>query len=43
MKRYHVHQVGVAEHTERWILAEDVEEMNTNIVGLIALTGEFHS
>lgn len=35
MDRYPVQTVGAAHHTEWWIPAEDVEEMNANIVGLI--------
>lgn len=35
MNRYPVQVVGAAYHTEWWIPAEDLDELNTNIVGLI--------
>ena len=43
MDRYPVQKVGGAVHTEWWILAEDLEEMNANIVGVIEVTQEFHA
>lgn len=42
MKRYQVQQVGAAYHTEWWIPAEEVEELNDNIVGFIEVIGEYH-
>ena len=41
MDRYRVEQVGGAEHTEWWVPAEDLDELNRNIVGLIEVTHEF--
>ncbi len=41
MQRYGIHRVGAAHHTEWWIPAEDLEELNDNIVGGIEVTGEF--
>jgi len=43
MDRYQVHQVGGAIHTEWWIPAEDLGELNKNIIGLIELLEEYHS
>ena len=42
MKQYPIHQVGSKIHTEWWIPAEDLEELNCNIVGLIEVIGEYH-
>lgn len=39
--RYQVQKVGAAHHTEWWIPAEDLEELNENIVGIIEVIGEF--
>jgi hypothetical protein len=41
MGRYEIQKVGRADHTEWWIPAEDLEELNDNIVGLIEVIGEF--
>lgn len=43
MDRYSVHQVGAAHHTEWWIPAEDLEELNDNIVGIIEVIQEFRA
>ncbi len=40
--RYQVHQVGRTNHTEWWIPAEHVQELNDNIVGLVEVIGEYH-
>jgi hypothetical protein len=40
MNRYEVQKVGGAHHTEWWIPAEKLEELNDNIIGLIELIGE---
>ena len=40
-ERYEVQQVGAAHHTEWWIPAEDVDELNANIVGQIEIVREF--
>ncbi len=42
MDRYALKQVGAARHTEWWIPAEDLEELNDNIVGLIEVVEQFH-
>ncbi len=41
MERYPVHQVGAAHHTEWWVPAEDLEELNRNIVGMIEVVREY--
>ncbi|MGZ5444734.1 MAG: hypothetical protein ACXW31_09175 [Thermoanaerobaculia bacterium] len=41
MARYTIHQVGGAEHTEWWIPAEDLDELNDNIVGTIEVVAVF--
>lgn len=39
--KYQVQRVGGELHTEWWIPAEDLEELNDNIVGQIEVTGEY--
>ena len=39
--RYEIHKVGGAIHTEWWIPAKDLEELNDNIIGLIEIVGEY--
>ena len=41
MDQYEVQQVGVSHHTEWWILAGKVDDMNANIVGKIEVIGEY--
>lgn len=41
MSRYDIQQVGSAHHTEWWVPAEDLELLNSHIVGLIEVIGEF--
>lgn len=41
MARYAVQQVGAAHHTEWWVPAEDLEELNDNLVGLIEVIGVY--
>jgi hypothetical protein len=41
MDKYKIHQVGRNYHTEWWIPAEDLNELNINIVGLIEIISEF--
>lgn len=43
MDRFEVRQVGGTHHTEWWIPAEQLEELNANIVGLIEVIGEYRS
>ena len=42
LRRYKVQNVGARRHQELWIPAEEVAEMNRNIVGRIELVAEFH-
>ena len=39
--RYPIHTVGGSVHKELWIPAEDLAEMNRNIVGLIEVIAEY--
>jgi hypothetical protein len=41
MDRYEIHKVGGENHVEWWIPAEDLEELNDNIIGLIEVIGEY--
>lgn len=41
LKRYEIKNVGDRIHNELWVLAEDLEEFNENIVGLIEVTKSF--
>ena len=41
LARYEQQQVGAAVHRELWIPAEDLAEMNRNIVGLIEVIAEY--
>lgn len=41
MDRYPIQRVGGELHTEWWIPAEDLDELNDNIVGLIEVIGEY--
>jgi len=41
MTRYPTHIVGGRQHEEWWIPAEDLEELNDNIVGLIEVIAAF--
>lgn len=40
--RYPIKKVGGATHTEWWIPADDLDELNRSIVGLIEVVEEFH-
>jgi hypothetical protein len=40
--RYPVERVGSSRHDELWIPAEDLDELNANIVGEIEVIAEFH-
>jgi hypothetical protein len=40
-ERYQVRTVGADYHTELWIPAEDIDELNTNIIGPIKLVATF--
>ena len=41
MERFPIQQVGGREHTEWWVPAEQLEELNANIVGCIEVVAEF--
>ena len=42
MRRHPLQTVGGREHTEWWIPAEELEQLNDNIVGAIEVIHEFH-
>jgi len=37
VEKYNIEQVGAKYHTEWWIPAEDLDELNDNILGLITI------
>jgi hypothetical protein len=41
LSKYKIHIVGSAEHQEYWIPAEDLEQLNGSIVGVIEVVSEF--
>jgi hypothetical protein len=41
MARYPVQQVGATSHSEWWIPAEDLPELNDHLIGLIEIVEEF--
>ena len=41
MDNYTIEQVGASHHTEWWIPAEELEDLNDNIVGKIEVIGEY--
>jgi hypothetical protein len=41
MTRYPIHQVGSSRHQEWWVPAEDLEELNDNIVGTIPVVRSY--
>src|SRR5579872_422081 len=42
-KRYPVQIVGASRHSELWIPAEDLDELNASIVGTISVIAEYRS
>src|ERR1700753_1892596 len=42
LDRYRVATVGGSTHKELWVPAEDLDEFNRHIVGLIEIVREFH-
>jgi len=42
LARFEVHTVGSSIHGEYWIPADELEEFNSNIVGVIEVIAEFH-
>lgn len=43
MDKYTIQQVGASHHSEWWIPAEDLEDLNANIVGSIEVIGEYRN
>ena len=43
MDRYAVQQVGAAHHTEWWIPADQLDQLNHHIVGTIEVIGVYHA
>jgi hypothetical protein len=43
LNRYPEQKVGASIHRELWIPAEELPEMNRNIIGLIEIIAEFHA
>lgn len=41
MDKYKIEKAGASHHTEWWVPAEDLEQLNNNIVGLIEVIGEY--
>ena len=41
MQKYEIQKVGGSIHTEWWIPAEELEDLNSNIVGKIEVVAEF--
>jgi hypothetical protein len=41
MSRYEIQQVGASHHTEWWVPAEELEALNSNIIGVIEVIREF--
>jgi hypothetical protein len=41
LKRYEVHTVGDSSHREYWIPTEDLEQLNSNVRGMIEVVREF--
>lgn len=41
MDKYEIRKVGGKNHTEWWVPAEELEELNNNIVGFIEVIGEY--
>lgn len=43
LKRFEMQNVGGTGHDELWVPAEELEEFNSNIIGLIEVTKSFQS
>jgi len=43
LARYEIHCVGSSEHQEYWIPAEDLQNFNDNIIGVIEIVSEFRA
>jgi len=42
LRKYDLHIVGSSEHREYWIPADELQDLNANIVGEIEIVSEFH-
>jgi hypothetical protein len=42
LQKYDVHVVGSSGHREYWIPAEDLSELNANVIGEIEIVSEFY-
>ena len=42
ISKFEIHNVGGAIHNELWVPAEELDEFNSHIVGLIEVTKQFH-
>jgi hypothetical protein len=42
LRKYDVHVVGNRDHSEYWIPADALQDLNANIVGEIEIVSEFH-
>ncbi len=43
MNNYKIEQVGASHHMEWWVPAEELNQLNDNIVGLIEVIGEYRN
>lgn len=43
MDRYEIHRVGTEHHLEWWVPADEIDELNENIVGQIEVIAEYRS
>ncbi len=43
LKKFEIHNVGGKLHNELWVPASELDEFNSNIVGLIEVTKSFYS
>jgi hypothetical protein len=41
MARYEIQQVGASHHTEWWVPAEELDDLNRHIVGKIEIIGKY--
>lgn len=41
MEKYEVQKVGGSHHTEWWVPADELEQLNDNIIGSIEIIGEY--
>lgn len=43
MDSYAIQRVDTSHHTEWWVPAEELEQLNDNILGLIEVIGEYRA